>query len=150
MMNMPWRGHGVSLWGLILFITVTLACGSESRQSDEVESSRGSVSPTPARAADLSTPEGPLYVIMKAAREKNLQLYRSAFAESVPPELISKRRFAVLVQRVKQGAIEPVPGVERISETEAIVKLKNKRRNRERALRVRKIGDQWRIVGIVR
>ncbi|RMG48800.1 MAG: hypothetical protein D6723_14725, partial [Acidobacteria bacterium] len=71
MMNMPWRGHGVSLWGLILFITVTLACGSESRQSNEVESSRGSASPTSARTADLSTPEGPLYVLMKAARENN-------------------------------------------------------------------------------
>lgn len=150
MMKTLWRGNRIPFWGLVFLITMTLACGSESQQSDEVGSGRGAVSPTSVQAADLSTPEGPLYVIMKAAREKDLQLYRSAFAESVPPELISKRRFAVLVQRVRQGAIEPVPGVEKISETEAIVKLKNKRRNRERALRVRKIGDQWRIVGIVR
>lgn len=135
----------------MILISVATACGSKKETVDLHDQGKPSQASSPsATKADLSRPEGPLQMIFQAAREKNYELYRSAFSDAVPPETLSQQRFVGFVKRVKDGIIEPVPGVETVSDTEAIVKFKNNKRNTERGFRVRKVGDRWLIVGILR
>jgi hypothetical protein len=103
-----------------------------------------------ASAVDLSTPDAPLRLIFKAAEQKNFALYRSAFAETINPRIISEQRFIRFTKRVREKTIELEDKVENISETEAIAKFKSNRRDVERDVRVRKFGDRWLIVEFVR
>ena len=142
------KWKGIHLWGVIVTISFATACAS--RKEPPVTEDHTQPPPRasqPPVAADLSTPEGPMQAIFQAAREKNYELFRSAFSDTVPRETLSKQGFIKLVKRVKSGLIEQVPGAERVSDTEAIVKLKVIPKNKVRQFLVRKIGDRWLIVG---
>ncbi|MBI3951788.1 MAG: hypothetical protein HY314_15170 [Acidobacteria bacterium] len=147
---MMWsKWTGIHAAGLVAVISLAPACGSKDQRSGATKQAPPKATSQPTAAADLSTPEAPLQTIFQAAREKNYELYRSAFSDAIPSGATSQKRFTGFIKRVKEGTIEIVPGVERISETEAIVKFKNNKKNKERWLRVRKIGDRWLIVGLV-
>lgn len=146
------------LWTSTVLMTALisggLACGGQPQSSAPSQTPSPSptspTTPTPAASvtADLSTPEGPLQVVFQAAKAKNYELYRSAYSDAVPPEILSQKRFQRFSQKIAEESLEIIPGFEKVSETEAIVKWKNKKRNKERSVRVRKIGDRWLIVSL--
>lgn len=138
----------------IVLLGGSFGCSSQPQSSAPTQTPSPSATapsmPTPlaSATADLSTPEGPLQVIFQAAKTKNYELYRSAYSDVVPPEAISQKRFQRFSQKIAEESLEIIPGFEKVSDTEAIVKWKNTKRNRERSVRVRKIGDRWLIVSL--
>ncbi len=149
MMRMTWKW--VSRAMVVALISITFACGTKNQESGATNQTQPppSAAPPQTASADLSTPEGPIRAVFQAAQEKNYGLYRSAFSDAVPPELVSEQRFTRFAKRVNDGTVTLMPGSEKISETEAVVKMKNTKKNKERGYRVRKIGDRWLIVGPV-
>lgn len=138
--------------GFIVLIGLSVGCSGQEKSpvTAAQSSSTSQASPSAASSAaqaNLSTPEATLQTIVQAARERNYELYRAAFSDVIPPEAISQQRFTNFIKRVNDGTLQMVSGAEKVSETEAIVKLKNTKKNKERAYRVRKIGDRWLIVG---
>jgi hypothetical protein len=145
-----WMMIGVAL----CVMSLTMACGGkpESPTTTQTPTTPQTPSSTPTQqpvTSDLSTPEGPLQVIFQAAKAKNYELYRSAYSDTVPPEVLSQKRFQRFTQRIVEDSLEIIPGFEKISDTEAIVKWKNKKKNKDRGVRVRKVGDRWLIVGML-
>jgi hypothetical protein len=138
---------GFSSVCLIAVVAAGAACRSDSQPANSGAATTGA---TTTSKVDLSTPEGPIRVIFTAAQEKNYELYRRAFAETINPRFLSEQRFSRFARRVQDKTIEPTGEVEKISETEAIVKLKSKKRDLEREVRVKKFGDRWLIVEFMR
>ncbi|HQR39429.1 MAG TPA: hypothetical protein PLF26_13635 [Blastocatellia bacterium] len=97
---------------------------------------------------DLTKPDGPLNQIMKAAQERDLTLFKASFAPSVDTAKVDEVAFRKFRKKVLTNKISPVPeSVTNVSDSEAIVKLRNAR-GREVPVHVQKIDGKWFISGI--
>ena len=97
---------------------------------------------------DLTRPDGPMVQIFRAAQDRDPELFKASFAPSVDTSRFEDDLFRKFRKKVLTSAIAPVPeSVEQISDTEAIVRARNKR-GREIPIRVEKIGGKWLITKI--
>ena len=96
---------------------------------------------------DLSKPEGPMFQVLRAAQDRDLDLFRASFAPTADTSAYDETAFRKFRKKVLTNKVTPVPeSVQQLSDTEAIVKLRNSR-GREIPLRVQKFDDKWLIVG---
>lgn len=92
---------------------------------------------------DLTKPEGPMYQILRAAQERNYDLFKQSFAPSVAQTKFDEKAFTKFRQKVLMNKVTPVPeSVEMVSDTQAIVKLRNSR-GRELPIHVEKVDGKW-------
>lgn len=96
---------------------------------------------------DLSKPDGPMYQILRAAQDRNIDLFRQSFAPSVDIAHVNEQGFGKFRRKVLRNKMTPVPeSVQQVSDTEAIVKLRNGK-GKELPVHVQKFGDKWLITG---
>jgi hypothetical protein len=101
-----------------------------------------------AEKADLSTPEGPMYVLLQAAQERNEELFKTAIAPDVNAGMGNEVAFRKFRKKVLTAKVTPVPeSVQMVGDNEAIVKLRNAR-GREIPIRVKNYDGKWLITGI--
>src|SRR4051812_34017315 len=105
-------------------LATTAACGKLGPQKKEAD-------PAPPDnkqlyQVDLSKPEGPMYQILRAAQEHDIDLFRQSFAPSVEIANINETGFRKFRNKVLRNKMTPVPeSIQQVSDTEAIVKLRN-------------------------
>lgn len=101
-----------------------------------------------AAKADLTKPEGPMYLLLQAAQERDEALFKQALAPNINTSVVDEIAFRKFRKKVLTNKVTPVPeSVQMVSDTEAIVKMRNAR-GREIPVRVQKFDDKWLIVGI--
>jgi len=119
------------------------ACGKLGPQKREAE-------PAPVNnkelyQVDLSKPEGPMYQMLRAAQERNLDLFKQSFAPSMDVSHVNETGFRKFRKKVLTNKMTPVPeSVQNVSDTEAVVKLRNGK-GKEIPVHVQKFGDKWLI-----
>jgi hypothetical protein len=97
---------------------------------------------------DLTKPEGPMNQMLRAAQERDLALFKASFAPSVDVAKVDEVAFRKFRKKVLTNKVTPVPeSVTNISDTEAIVKLRNAR-GHEVPVHVQKIDGKWFITSI--
>src|SRR3954447_18129851 len=71
---------------------------------------------------DLSKPHGPMYQLLRAAQERNIDLFRASFAPTIDAAAYDEARFRKFRKKVLTNKVTPVPeSVQQVSPTEAIV-----------------------------
>lgn len=124
-------------------LLATGACGKLGPQKKDAD-------PAPAAnkelyQVDLSKPEGPMYQILRAAQDHDIDMFRKSFAPSVAIANINETGFRKFRNKVLRNKMTPVPeSVQQVSDTEAIVKLRNGK-GKEIPVHVQKVGDTWLI-----
>jgi hypothetical protein len=119
------------------------ACGKIGPQKREAE-------PPPANnkdlyQVDLTKPEGPMYQMLRAAQDRDIALFKASFAPSVDASKFDEQVFRKFRKKVLTNKVTPVPeSVQRVSDTEAIVKLRNNR-GRELPIHVQNVDGKWLI-----
>jgi hypothetical protein len=119
------------------------ACGKLGPQKKDAE-------PAPVNTkdlyqVDLSKPDGPMYQMLRAAQERDLDLFRQSFAPSMDVSHMSETGFRKFRKKVLTNKMTPVPeSIQQVSDTEAIVKLRNGK-GKEIPVHVQKFGDKWLI-----
>lgn len=94
---------------------------------------------------DPTKPDGPVLQALRAAQERNEELFRSAFAPEIDVSRLHKETFGKLRQKVLKGKVTPVPdSTQMVSDTEAVVKIRGGKGN-EIPITVKKYGDRWLI-----
>ena len=94
---------------------------------------------------DMRKPDGPMLQVLRAAQERDFQLFKASFAPSVDTSRIDEELFRRLRKKVLTNRVTPVPdSVQQVSDTEAVVKVRN-HRGREIPIHVRKFDDKWLI-----
>ena len=97
---------------------------------------------------DTARPDGPMLQVLRAAQERDEELFRAAFAPEVDTSRLSKETFNKFRQKVLKGKLTPVPeAVEQVSETEAIVKMRGGK-GKEIPVRVKRYGNEWKIADV--
>lgn len=97
---------------------------------------------------DLSKPDGPMYQMLRAAQDRDEELFRASFAPTMDASRISEATFRKFRKKVLGNQVTPVPeSVQMVSDTEAVVKLRNSR-GREIPVKVTKIDGKWLIADI--
>lgn len=97
---------------------------------------------------DLSKPEGPMYQMLRAAQERDEEMFKQALAPDADVAMVDEIAFRSFRKKVLTNKITPVPeSVQQVSDTEAVVKLRNAR-GREIPVHVRKFGEKWLVTGI--
>ena len=96
---------------------------------------------------DLSKPDGPMYQILRAAQERDEDLFKASFAPTVDMTKFDDAAFRKFRKKVLSNKITPVPeSVQQLSDTEAIVKMRNAKGG-EMPIKVQKIDGKWYVAG---
>jgi hypothetical protein len=96
---------------------------------------------------DLSKPEGPMYQVLRAAQDRDLALFKQSFAPGVDVSHFDEVAFRKFRKKVLTNRLTPVPeSVQKVSDTEAIVKIRNGR-GRELPIHVQNFDGKWLITG---
>jgi len=96
---------------------------------------------------DMSKPDGPMYQLLRAAQERNIDLFKSSFAPTVDVSGYDEARFIKFRKKVLTNKVTPVPeSVQQVSPTEAIVRMRNGK-GRELPLHVQNFDGKWLITG---
>lgn len=97
---------------------------------------------------DLTKPEGPMYQLLRAAQDRNQELFKASFAPTADLSQFDDTAFKKIRTKVLSNKLAPVPqSVQQLSDTEAIVKLRDAR-GREIPVRVQKFDGNWLIMSI--
>jgi hypothetical protein len=99
--------------------------------------------------ADLSKPEGPMYVLLQASQENDPALFKTALApDAAAARDVGDEKFRKFRKKVLTNKVTPVPeSVQMVNDTEAVVKLRNAR-GREIPVHVKNYDGKWLITGI--
>lgn len=125
-------------------LVLTTACSSVGPQKKQNTGAQG-VDPTKLYEVDLTKPEGPTLQMLRAAQEKNIDLFKKSFLPTVDLSKFDDKAFQKFRTKVLSAAVTPVPeSTQVVSDTEAIVKLRNGR-GKEIPLKVQKVDNQWLI-----
>jgi predicted small lipoprotein YifL len=97
---------------------------------------------------DMTKPEGPMMQALRAAQEKDIELFKSSFSPDIDLARIDEALFRKLRKKVLTNKVRPVvESVQQISDTEAIVKFRNGK-GKEVPIHVMKVGDKWLITDV--
>ena len=133
--------------GLLVAALGASACGNLGPQKNE-PAPDPSKTVSYAEKADLSTPEGPMYVLLQAAQERNEDLFKTAIAPDVNATMANDVAFRKFRKKVLTSKVTPVPeSTQMVGDNEAVVKLRNAR-GREIPIRVKNYDGKWLITGI--
>lgn len=92
---------------------------------------------------DLAKPEGPMFQLLRAAQERDLALFKASFAPTIDTSRFDEQVFRKFRKKVLTNKVTPVPeSVQQVSDTEAIVKLRNNR-GRELPIHVQNFDGKW-------
>lgn len=100
----------------------------------------------PPPSASFDTPEGTVATFFQALQSNNPELYRSCFLPDTDGRAFAKRRFAKMSKRILERQMVEVPGLRKVSDTEAVFKINNVKKNRVREIKLRKVDNKWLIV----
>ena len=97
---------------------------------------------------DLTKPEGPMNQMLRAAQERNQELFRASFAPEADMSQFDDTTFKKIRTKVLSNKLAPVPeSVQMVNDAEAIVKLRDAR-GREIPVHVKKVDGKWLITSI--
>lgn len=132
----------------VILTAAALAAAGCSKLGPQKATEPPSVEQKGVYVVDLTKPDGPMNQILKAAQDRDLTLFKSSFAPTVDTARIDEVAFRKFRKKVLTNKVSPVPeSVTNVSDTEAIVKLRNAR-GRELPVHVQKIDGKWYITAI--
>jgi hypothetical protein len=137
-----------TLTSYLLLGAVALAAGACSKVGPQKRDTPPASGGNGLYEVDLSKPEGPMYQLLRAAQDRNQELFKASFAPTAAMSQFDDTAFKKIRTKVLSNKLAPVPqSVQQLSETEAIVKLRDAR-GREIPVRVQKFDGNWLITSI--